>query len=325
MTTALETVAGESITGGLTLTVREARLLCPGIRHVVLADPAGRTLPSFTPGSHIAVTWAEGRQNSYSLTGPSIEPDHYAISVRLDENGHGGSRWVHDLQPDQRIRVSLPRSAFAPVLNARHHLLVAGGIGVTPILSHVRAALEWGRSFEVIYSFRDQSGAHADELAALCGDRMITVSTPGELADQLIPKLADQPLGTHVYTCGPAPMIAAVAEWARDCGWPPGRVHSEAFGAGPLPEGAPFAATLGRTGMIVPVPSGTSLLEALLDKGINVPNLCRQGVCGECRLPVRGGEIEHRDLFLTEEEKASGESIMPCVSRSAGDRLELDL
>lgn len=325
MTTTLETVAGENTTGELVLTVREAQLLCSGIRQVVLADPAGRTLPSFTPGSHIAVNWAEGRRNSYSLTGPSIEPDHYAISVRLDENGHGGSRWVHGLAPGQRIRVSLPRSAFAPVLTARHHLLIAGGIGVTPILSHVRAALEWGRSFEVIYSFRDQFGAHAEELATLCGDRMITVSTPEDLANYLLAKLADQPLGSHVYTCGPAPMISAVAEWARDCGWPPDRVHSEAFGAGPLPEGAPFAVKLGRTGMLVPVPSGTSLLEALLDKGINVPNLCRQGVCGECRLSVRGGRIEHRDLFLTDEEKAAGDSIMPCVSRSAGDKLEIEL
>ncbi|MFC0451734.1 PDR/VanB family oxidoreductase [Rhodococcus jostii] len=325
MTMTLETVAGEGVAGGLALTVCEARLLCPGIRHVVLADPGGRALPSFTPGSHIAVEWAEGRRNSYSLTGPSLEPDHYAISVRLDENGHGGSRWIHDLQPGQTIRVSLPRSAFAPVLNARHHVLIAGGIGVTPILSHVRAAVEWGRSFEVVYSFRDRLGAHADELAALCGERLVTVSTPEELAGHLVPVLADQPLGTHVYTCGPAPMISAVADWARDCGWPPGRVHSEAFGAGPLPAGAPFAAKLGRSGMIVPVPSGTSLLEALLDKGINVPNLCRQGVCGECRLSVRGGEIEHRDMFLTDEEKASGDSIMPCVSRAAGDRLEIEL
>ncbi|KAF0965925.1 PDR/VanB family oxidoreductase [Rhodococcus sp. T7] len=325
MTMVLETVPGEGVTGTLTLTVREARVLCPGVRHVVLADEGGRALPTFTPGSHIAVNWAEGRHNSYSLTGPSIEPDHYAISVRLDENGHGGSRWVHDLQPGQTVRVSRPRSAFAPILNARHHILVAGGIGVTPILSHVRAALEWGRSFEVIYSFRDRQGAHADELAALCGDRLVTVSTPEELREALLPKLGDQPLGTHVYTCGPAPMIAAVAEWARECGWPPGRVHSEAFGAGPLPEGNPFAAKIGRTGMIVPVPSGTSLLEALLDKGITVPNLCRQGVCGECRLSVRGGEVEHRDLFLTDEEKASGDSIMPCVSRAVGDRLELEL
>ncbi|MFC9554865.1 PDR/VanB family oxidoreductase [Rhodococcus sp. NPDC056960] len=325
MTLTLETVAGEGVSSGLALTVREARTLCAGIRHVALADPDGRALPSFTPGSHLAVDWAEGRRNSYSLTGPSIEPDHYAISVRLDENGHGGSRWIHDLQPGQTVRVSRPRSAFAPVLTARHHLLVAGGIGVTPILSHVRAALEWGRSFEVFYSFRDRQGAHVDELAALCGDRLVTVSTPDALRETLVPTLADQPLGAHVYTCGPAPMIAAVADWTRDCGWPPGRVHSEAFGSGPLPDGAPFAATLGRTGMIIPVPSGTSLLEALLDKGINVPNLCRQGVCGECRLSVRGGRIEHRDMFLTEDEKASGDSIMPCVSRAVGDRLELDL
>ncbi|BAH50794.1 PDR/VanB family oxidoreductase [Rhodococcus opacus] len=325
MTMTLETVAGEGVTGTLALTVREARLLCPGVRHVVLAAPGGRALPTFTPGSHVAVNWAEGRHNSYSLTGPSIEPDHYAISVRLDESGHGGSRWVHDLQPGQTVRVSRPRSAFAPILNARHHILVAGGIGVTPILSHVRAALEWGRSFEVIYSFRDRQGAHADELAALCGNRLVTVSSPDELREILVPALADQPLGAHVYTCGPAQMIAAVAEWARDCGWPPGRVHSEAFGAGSLPEGNPFAAKLGRTGMIVPVPSGTSLLEALLDKGITVPNLCRQGVCGECRLSVRGGEVEHRDMFLTDEEKASGDSIMPCVSRAVGDRLELEL
>ncbi|SNT52678.1 PDR/VanB family oxidoreductase [Rhodococcoides kyotonense] len=309
----------------LALRVRDIREVCSGVRQVVLVSADGMHLPSFTPGSNLSLEWAPGRRNSYSLTGPSVEPDHYAISVRLDENGCGGSRWVHALAVGDVVSAGRPRSAFAPVATARHHVLVAGGIGVTPILSHVRAAVQWGRSFEVLYAFRDGHGAHVEELRELAGDRLTTVGSSSELRAVVASALADRPLGSHVYSCGPLPMIETVSELARAAGWPAGRVHSEAFGAGPLDAGPPFAAKLGRSGLIVPVPSGVTLLEALLDKGIEVPNLCRQGVCGECKLTVRGGAIEHRDLYLTESEKAAGDCMMPCVSRAAGDLMEVEL
>ncbi|MGC0366403.1 ferredoxin-NADP reductase [Rhodococcus sp. 27YEA15] len=312
-------------TGDLELRVRSTRTLCTDVRQLVLASAAGTPLPSFTPGSHVALRWSDGLYNAYSLTGPSIEPEFYTVSVRLDENGRGGSRWAHSLREGDLVHLRPPRSDFAPILTARHHVYVAGGIGVTPVLSHVRAAVDWGRSFQVLYAFRPGFGAHFDELTQLCGDRLQAVASATQLEQILDDALADQPLGTHLYSCGPRSMIEAVADAAHAKGWPAARIHSEAFGSGPLDAGLPFAAKLGRSGMIVPVPSGTSLLDVLLDKGINVPNLCRQGVCGECRLSVRGGRIEHRDLYLSEDEKASGDSMMPCVSRAAGDLLELEL
>jgi ferredoxin-NADP reductase len=218
-----------------------------------------------------------------------------------------------------------PRSAFAPVLTARHHVFVAGGIGITPILSHVRAALAWNRSFEVFYAFRPGFGAHSTLMRDLCGDRLTMAGSASELRAALTTSLLNQPLGAHLYSCGPQSMIDTVAGLACAAGWPPQRVHSEAFGSGPVAPGRPFAAKLSRSAVLVPVASEVSLLEALLDKGIEVPNLCRQGICGECKLSVLDGRIDHRDSYLTDEDKAAGDTIMPCVSRSVGDLLELDL
>jgi ferredoxin-NADP reductase len=307
------------------LRVTRANAVAPDVRQLVLTSIDGSTLPPFTPGSHIAVECGEGRRNSYSLTGPTIEPDHYAISVRLDPEGRGGSRWLHNVAVGQMISVGPPRSDFAPVLNARHHMLIAGGIGITPILSHVRAAVTWGRSFELHYAVRHDRAAHIAELRELCGDRMTVYPGRERLRGALDPALRDQPLGTHLYTCGPASMIDEVADRAAVAGWPTERMHTERFRAADLAPGAPYAAKLARSGMLVPVAPGVTLLDALLAKGVTVANMCRQGVCGECRLPVRGGRIEHRDHFLSDDERKTGDAIMACVSRAVGDHLELDL
>ncbi|QHG84115.1 PDR/VanB family oxidoreductase [Rhodococcus rhodochrous] len=314
----------------LQLTVAETIALRPTVRHVRLVDPVGRPLPSFTPGSHIVVACGTGpggrpRRNSYSLTGPAFEPDHYAISVRLEESGRGGSQWVHDLQVGDRVPVGTPRSAFAPILTARHHLLVAGGIGITPILSHIRAAVQWGRSFEVHYAFRDGDGAHLDELHDLCGPRLHTYTAREVFRERMGQALLEQPIGTHLYMCGPTGLVDDLCERAGRAGWPDARVHYERFGVGDLDPGEPFTAHLTRRGIDVAVDSGVSLLDALESRGVAVPNLCRQGVCGECRLPVTSGGIDHRDLYLSAEEKDAGDCMMPCVSRSNGPRLELDL
>lgn len=309
----------------LHLRVTRADPLAADVRQLVFSSIDGSTLPSFTPGSHIAVECGEQRRNSYSLTGPTIEPDHYAISVRLDPEGRGGSRWLHDVAVGQRISVERPRSDFAPVLNARHHVLIAGGIGITPMLSHVRAAVAWGRSFEVHYAVRGDTGAHITELRDLCGDRMTVYPSRDRLWSALDPALREQPLGTHLYTCGPASMIDEVADRAAAAGWPAGRVHAERFAVADFGPGAPFAARLARSGMLVPVAPGVTLLDALLASGVKVASLCRQGVCGECRLPVRGGRVEHRDHYLSDDERSTGDAIMACVSRAAGDQLELDL
>lgn len=303
----------------------------PGcVRQIRLTDPDGGPLLSFTPGSHVVVSCGIDRQgrvrrNAYSLTGSGIEPDAYSISVRRHDSGRGGSRWIHGLSLGESVEVGGPRSAFAPVLTARHHVLVAGGIGVTPIVSHARSAARWGRSFEVHYVFRDDDGPHVDDLAAVCGHRLAIYRSAAELWSVLGPALLDRPLGSHLYACGPTSLMEETARRARGAGWPDARIHLEHFGIGDLDPGRPFVVRLSRSGIDVEVPAGVSALEALERRGVSVPNLCRQGVCGECRTAVTGGAVEHRDLYLSDDEKAAGDCMMPCVSRAAGARLELEL
>jgi ferredoxin-NADP reductase len=296
----------------------------PGIRSLALRRPGGGLLPGFPPGSHVVLDCGD-RRNAYSLTGDGSPAEEYRVSVLLCPDGSGGSASVHALRVGDVVTASRPRSAFAPVSTARHHLLVAGGIGITPMLSHARAAVRWKRSFELLYGHRLGAGAHLGELRTLCGDRLTASASTPELLAAVRAALADRPIGTHVYVCGPAPLIAFVEEAAAELGWPDERVHAERFSAADLDPGEPFTARLARSGTRVPVPAGTSLLSALEGAGVAVPNLCRQGVCGECRVPVRAGRPLHRDLYLSEAERAAGDAVMCCVSRSVDDELELDL
>jgi ferredoxin-NADP reductase len=232
---------------------------------------------------------------------------------------------VHELEVGDVVSADRPRSAFAPVASARHHLLVAGGIGITPMLAHARDAVRWRRDFTLLYGYRPGAGAHLAELRALCGARLEEHPDVEVFLARIDAALGAAPLGTHLYVCGPPPLMDAVVERAAALGWPDERVHTERFSAAALDPGSPFEARLARSGRRVPVPSGVSLLEALEAEGVPVPNLCRQGVCGECRVPVLAGRPVHRDLFLSEEEKAAADSVMCCVSRATGPHLELDL
>lgn len=297
------------------------------VRTLRLVAPDRAPLPSFTPGSHVVVDVGE-RANAYSLTGAFVEPSAYEISVLRLADGRGGSACLHEqVAVGDELAVSPPRSAFAPVASARHHMLVAGGIGITPILSHVRAARLFGRSFEVLYAHR--AGVPAplvDELAALCDrEQLRIVEGRGALAACAGARLAEQPLGSVLYLCGPHGMIETLQTIAAELGWPAQRIHVERFSTAVLDPGEPFTARLARTGREVRVQPGVSLLEALEASAVEVPYLCRQGVCGECRVPVTAGRPQHRDLFLNDEEKGAGDSIMCCVSRSHDPVLELDL
>ena len=307
----------------LLLEVADAEPAAPGIRTLRLRSPDGERLPSFPPGSHIVVDCGT-RRNAYSLTGPGREPETYAISVLLRPDSDGGSEFLHRVRAGELLRVSRPRSAFAPVATARRHLYAAGGIGITPLLSHVRAATEWGRPFELLYAHRPGAGAHAAELRELCGERLREFPGRAEFQRALEDAARSQPLGTHLYVCGPAGLLDFVHAAAARAGWPQERVHAERFSAA-LDPGEPFTATLAGTGVRIPVPAGVSLLEALERAGTAVPSMCRQGVCGECRLRVLGGRPLHRDLYLSPEERAAGDAVMACVSRSHDEELELDL
>ncbi len=308
---------------GLPLVVDAVLDVAPDIRAFVLRHPSGDPLPSFVPGSHLPVFCGEGRINSYSLTGESGAPETYAISVHHRRDGRGGSTFMHALRVGDRLACGLPRSAFAPVASARHHLMIAGGIGITPFLSHLRAARRWGRSASLLFAVREGAPVpHAAELDALCGDLRVLRGRAAMTA-AVEAALVDQPLGTHLYVCGPEAMIDDVLERAARAGWPAERCHAERFGA-VLPPGAPFEAILRRTGRRIAVPAEASLLDAVEAAGIPWPSLCRQGVCGECRMEGVEGTILHRDHYLSPAEREAGNCLMPCVSRGAG-LITLDL
>ncbi|AKK27223.1 PDR/VanB family oxidoreductase [Mycobacterium sp. EPa45] len=304
----------------LTLTVVGLDDTVPGIRTLTLADRDGAVLPSFTPGSHLVIECAE-RANAYSLTGPSNAPREYVVSVLECPQGRGGSRWIHrELAVGDTVVAHPPRSAFAPVLRARRHLLIAAGIGITPIISHLRSARQWDRDVRLLYVFREGRGVYLDEIDALTEHASFFTDRAAFLAE-LASTLASQPFGTHVYICGPSQFIDDVVATASGLGWPSSRTHVEHFG-GDLAPGDPFEVELACSGEIFTVESGVSLLESLTAHGHAIPNLCHQGVCGECRVPVRSGAVLHRDLYLSDAERR--DSMMACVSRASG-RVELEL
>lgn len=307
-----------------TLTVAAVEEPAEGVRTLRLVPAGGEPLPPFAPGAHVEVTCGE-RTNAYSLIGDPRNTEEYAISVLRVAGGEGGSSYLHDhVAPGDRLDVGLPRSQFAPPASARHHLLIAAGIGVTPFLSYAKAFAESGASYELHYVHGEASSPHA-AVGEVPGERLRVHVGRRSLWAALDARLHEAPLGTHLSVCGPASMIDEVLEAARAAGWPEHRLHSERFTGVAAPPGEPFTALLRESRQQVEVPAGVSLLEALLGAGVTVNNLCRQGVCGECRLTVAGGTPEHHDLYLSPAEREAGTTIMACVSRCAGDELELEL
>ena len=322
--TALPITAHPAVEGGLQLEVTNISPQTDSIVSITLADPSGARLPSYVPGSHLVVQYGSG-VNAYSLTGSGNGPTEYTISVLRVEDGGGGSVAMHQLGVGDRVFVSRPRSAFAPASTATHHLLIAAGIGITPVLSHARAAADRGTTSSLIYVYRPGAGAHVEEARDLLGPALTECSDRNSFQKVLAEQLTTQSLGTHRYVCAPTAFMDAVLDQARELGWPPARLHSEAFGAAELDDGEPFTVNLVRSGLKLDVPSGVSLLETLEKAGKTIPNMCRKGICGECVLPVLRGTPQHRDLYLTDQEKAENTTMMCCVSRSEDPELELDL
>ncbi|WLP92911.1 PDR/VanB family oxidoreductase [Gordonia sp. NB41Y] len=316
-------------TGPRAMRVVEVRPLTETITHFrfVPLDAPGSMLTPFQPGSHVIVSAGEHR-NAYSLVDDGLFPTSYGISV-LRRGAGGGSDWLHDTVTEGTVlEIEGPRSMFAPITNQHHALLVAGGIGITPILSHARAIVRDGGTADIVYSYRPGHAAHLDEVRALSARDGITLheaTSVDETVAALRARFALQPLGTHAYACGPGPLLDSYAELAAAAGWPGARVHSERFTAPEQDPGEPFSVRIAATGETIDVPAGVSLLQRLLDNGIAVPNLCRQGVCGECRIPVSSGAVLHRDFVLSDEEKAAGDSMLCCVSRAQEATTELEV
>jgi ferredoxin-NADP reductase len=290
----------------------------------------GDTLPAFSGGAHIVVEMLDGgtkRKNAYSLMSSPFERDQYAISVRRDDGGRGGSRFMHEnVVPGMKMNISAPVNLFALDLRAKKHLMIAGGIGITPFIAQMKQASKLGLPFELHYAARSAAqGAYMESLQDRFGGNVRCYCDDAGGGPDIAALLSDQPLGTHVYVCGPKGMIEAVTDTATKLGWPAAHIHFEHFLSPPV--GEAFSVHLAKAGIDIAVGPEQSLLEAIEASGTPVNCLCRGGACGQCQTTVVAcdGEIAHNDHWLDEDQRASKKLIMPCVSRFRGERLELDL
>lgn len=314
----------------LNVEIRRIRELAPGIREFSLSRTDGEDFPVYSGGSHIVLSLPLGdrpHRNPYSLLGDPTVRDTWRVAVRKQEESRGGSRWLHEqAREGMRIDISAPVNLFPLIRTGRRHILVAGGIGITPILSQARELARLGADFEVHYAYRGaEYGVFSDELEALAPGRVHHYVQSRREQIEFGSLLAGRPLGTHFYICGPAGMVAASMNAGKSLGWPESHLHSEQFLA--PTGGEPFDVKLALSGKAFTVPSDLSLLEAIEQQGVDAPYLCRGGACGQCELEVLGaeGELIHHDLYLSADERASGKKIMPCVSRLKGGCLTLNL
>jgi vanillate O-demethylase ferredoxin subunit len=295
---------------------------------LVAAD--GAALPPFEPGSHVDVHVAPGIVRQYSLCGDPTETHRYRLGILRDPASRGGSEAIHRaFAAGQVIRISQPRNNFQLAPQARRSILVAGGIGITPLLAMAYRLQAEAADFTLHYCTRSRERtAFVPELSAPALAPRVVLhhddGPPGQRfgLDACLPPPA---AGTHLYVCGPAGFINFVTEGAKRAGWEPGQIHVEHFAAQVSTEGAAFTVVAANSGITVQVAAGQSVAQALCAGGVNLPLSCEQGICGTCLTRVIEGTPDHRDLYQTDDEKAANTHMTPCCSRSLSARLVLEL
>ncbi|WP_216895301.1 PDR/VanB family oxidoreductase [Nocardia alni] len=311
------------------LRVQQKSWEAEGVTAITLVDPAGADLPGWEPGAHLALHLPNGMVREYSLCSDPADARRWTVAVLRKPDSRGGSSHIHDALPvGALIDVDGPRNAFSLEQDAAEHILVAGGIGITPIISMVRCLERQGRRWRLLYTGRSRSTmAFLDEITELPADR-VTVHADDE-ADGAYPDiaglLAHLPPTALVYCCGPEPLMTACGAALTD----PTRIRLERFKA---PESATatemnaeFDVVIATTGQRVHVDASTSVLDALEAAGIPMASSCTEGICGTCEVAVVRGDIDHRDFVLGSGEQASGTTMLPCVSRCRSAELVLDL
>jgi len=289
--------------------------------------PIDGVLPAFTAGAHIDLHLPIGMTRSYSLLNCQDERHRYVIGVAREPESRGGSRYIHqNIAPGDRLLISAPRNLFALDEAAPRSVLIAGGIGVTPMLSMAKRLDQLGRSWKLHYCCRTRGLAGFLEELAAHGDR-IEVRMDDEQQGFLdIAGLIRAAPDAHFYCCGPKPMMAAFTAATQASGLPPARVHVEYFQpvADVEPQGG-FLVELAKTGRIIAIPPGKTILETLQAAGVATASSCEAGICGECQVPVLAGIPDHHDSVLGDAERAANRSMMICCSGSKSEKLVLDL
>jgi ferredoxin-NADP reductase len=313
--------------GEKTLQVRLRALIweAPGVLSLQLTAADGGPLPAFEPGAHIDLKLPNGALRQYSLCGDPNDTSHYRLGIRAISGGLS-STFVHKaLRPGELLTVSMPRNNF-PLVEAKHYIFVAGGIGITPFIPMMREASAKRRPWTLIYcNRRNEDAPFLAEIRTLGGEISLHSSEAGSRLD-VAKRFGTVEKDATIYCCGPESLMTAVEEATKE--WPEGSVHFEWFAprsrASDEADGS-FEVVCQASGITVTVPANKTILEVLGENGIEVPRSCEQGVCGTCELRVISGEVDHRDSILSSSERAASATMMVCVSRAKGPRLVLDV
>ncbi len=298
------------------LRVAAATFATPDVLHLRLVHPNRPYLPAWTAGAHVDLRLPDGRIRQYSLCGDPAETGSYEIAIKREDVGRGASRWAHDsLREGSIAHVSAPRNNF-PIKTAKRHILIAGGIGVTPVLAMARTLARNGADFQVHACFRSLDQAPLlSELRDACGPKLETwISDEGR---RFHPDMIGAPeADTQIYACGPLRLLDSVRAGLQETGWADAQVHAEAFQAmvdeNFKPE--PFDIRLVSTGQSLHVPADRSMLDVLRENGVSMPSSCELGVCGSCVCGYRDGTVIHRDVVIPLAERQN--RLAPCISRA---------
>jgi vanillate monooxygenase ferredoxin subunit len=297
-----------------------------------LVSPDGLPLPPFTAGAHIDVRVRRHMVRQYSLCNAPHERHRYVIAVLSDPDSRGGSLAMRErVEQGDLLEISAPKNHFPLHPHVTHSVLIAGGIGVTPLLCMAYELNDNGASFVLHYCARSRDRmAFVQTIAqSAFAARVRFHLDDGDVVQQLDINrvLATVPAGAHLYVCGPVGFISMILDTADKAGWPAAQIHREYFAAAPIDtrNDKEFVVQLARSGRTITVAANESIVQVLARHGVDIPVSCEQGVCGTCLTAVVAGEPEHRDVYLTDAEHASNKMMMPCCSRSRSERLVLDL
>jgi ferredoxin-NADP reductase len=316
--------------GALPLRVVAKTVEAEAITSFELAHPKGKVLPAFSAGSHIDLQIAPGLVRQYSLCNDPKETHRYLVAVLREEESRGGSVRMHEaVEVGDTLQAGPPRNHFPLAHGAERTLLIAGGIGITPILCMAERLANIEADFRLHYCVRSYGQAAFVErirTSDFAQRVRFHVSEEGGRLN-VASLLRQQAPETHVYVCGPNRLIDEVVETARALGWAEARIHREYFAAAQhdTADDKPFDLKVASTGLVIQVPKACSVVQALATHGIDIPTSCSEGVCGTCLTRVLEGVVQHRDMLLSPEERARNDQFTPCCSRSAGPLLVLDL
>ncbi len=314
--------------GIIEVIVEEIKSESPHVKSFKFKAADGSSLPRSGGGSHITTLIEKENElieRHYSLTNDPDENDFYSIAIRRSDESRGGSTYWHDhVKEGDRLKISYPKNHFPISFKGKHHVLIAAGIGITPFISMASKLKKQSKSFELHYAAptKDLCAFYPFLSSNYSDQTYFYFSGEGRKMGTEIMK--EQPIGTHVYFCGPESMVQDFIEAAKSYGYPEENIHFELFSPPEMGPMYPFEVKLSSSNQVLQVPEGENLLDVLLKNNIDAPYSCKIGGCGSCEIDVLDGEVDHRDIFLTDKEREERKVILTCVSRGKGC-LTLDL